>query len=501
MGTIPLVALSARPPEAPDILGSAAKAAQIGDLLGQNAMQPGQQQLQQQQIQSQQNTLQQQQQAMKDQGAITKAWQSWDGKDPNQLPSLVVQNGGSGQAAQQAVQHITETRQKAAQTARDEAATGASTLDQQIKQNDEYRGRIMSVINAPADQQHALWDQEITKEEQSGQVKPGEISHQYPGDEQAKVIANHFALGSVLSKEAIDQEAQARLARQEQQTAANQAQQRKDAEAVAAETRRHNKITESIQGGGTGGPGGGLSPEAMDQAAERYSTTGQLPPASRGVAGLAQSRAIINRAAELHPGQTLAANSAEYKANEASYKTVTGTLDTLSAFENSANKNMDQFLNLSKKLMDSGVPWLNTPIRNVNQNLAGNEWMPAINAARSVMDREIARVTNDPKLSGSLTDAARKEVSDLNPANATLPAIVHLTQTLRNDMANVHTSLAEQKKDIGTRLGLGGGAQGGGQSQAGAPSKPHNATHTGVGSVDKKKHWLDAQGHDLGLAE
>lgn len=37
----------------------------------------------------------------------------------------------------------------------------------------------------------------------------------------------------------------------------------------------------------------------------------------------------------------------------------------------------------------------------------------------------------------------------------------------------------------------------------GGPGKaaPKGATHTGVGSVDNKKHWLDAQGNDLGLAE
>jgi len=32
-------------------------------------------------------------------------------------------------------------------------------------------------------------------------------------------------------------------------------------------------------------------------------------------------------------------------------------------------------------------------------------------------------------------------------------------------------------------------------------SRPQNATHTGIGSADKKKHWLDAQGRDLGVAE
>lgn len=36
---------------------------------------------------------------------------------------------------------------------------------------------------------------------------------------------------------------------------------------------------------------------------------------------------------------------------------------------------------------------------------------------------------------------------------------------------------------------------------AASSMKPAGATHTGIGSVDKKKHWLDDQGKDLGLAE
>ena len=40
-----------------------------------------------------------------------------------------------------------------------------------------------------------------------------------------------------------------------------------------------------------------------------------------------------------------------------------------------------------------------------------------------------------------------------------------------------------------------GGNQGGGQEA------PKGATHTGIGSADKKKHWLDAKGKDLGVAE
>src|SRR5208283_1380599 len=56
----------------------------------------------------------------------------------------------------------------------------------------------------------------------------------------------------------------------------------------------------------------GMSLEAFDQAAEKYWTSGQLPPAGRGGPALAMNRAIMNRTAELHPEGSLAASSAEY---------------------------------------------------------------------------------------------------------------------------------------------------------------------------------------------
>ncbi len=197
---------------------------------------------------------------------------------------------------------------------------------------------------------------------------------------------------------------------------------------------------------------GGLDQEAIDQAAEKYYASGQLP-AGMGGSAVARNNAIMNRAGQLHPGATLAENSAAFKANQSSLTNITRTLDTLSAFENTAGKNLQQFLALAETIPDTGVPWLNTPVRSLNKNVVGDANMAAITAARDVALREIARVTNDPKLSGSLTDSARQEVAGLSPANATLPQIKAVAKVLMQDMANVHSSLDTQKADIQQRLG------------------------------------------------
>lgn len=204
---IPLVALGVHAPDPLQQAGAAMQLRSMGQQTAQQAaMAPGQLEQQQQQTQAGAMQLQQQQQAIKDQQAMTDAWKQWDGKDPNQLPQLVVNNGGSGQAAQQTVQHVIDVRQKAAQTAKDDAAANTDNATAKQKEADQYRGRTMAIVAAPADQQQDLWDKEVTAEETAGKIQPGEVSHTYPGNDKAKIIANHFALGSVLQKEAIDQQ-------------------------------------------------------------------------------------------------------------------------------------------------------------------------------------------------------------------------------------------------------------------------------------------------------
>jgi hypothetical protein len=198
-----------------------------------------------------------------------------------------------------------------------------------------------------------------------------------------------------------------------------------------------------------------LQPNAIDLPARNYLLTGQMPA---GMRSPGMSSMIMNRAAQMaleNPElANLAGNRAAYEANKKSYDNVTGTLDTLTAFENVGKKNLENFLNLAKGLPDTGQPWLNKPVREIDENIVGNQYLPAIRAAKSVALREIARITNDPKLKGVLTDSARQEVEGLVPDRATLPQIRNVANVLIQDVNNVHQAVAAQKADIGNRLGI-----------------------------------------------
>jgi hypothetical protein len=193
-----------------------------------------------------------------------------------------------------------------------------------------------------------------------------------------------------------------------------------------------------------------LSQAALDQAAQKYLDSGILPS---GMGMGAQRTAIQNRAAEIDPKATLARNTAVFKADSANLTKLQTTEGALSAFENAAGKNIKTFVDLTAKLPDTGVPWLNTPIRLLNDKLVGAEWMPAVNAARKIALREVARVTNDPGLRGQLTDTARKEVEDMASGNATIAQMKRVFPVLLGDMANVHSGLNEQIATVKAGIG------------------------------------------------
>lgn len=246
----------------------------------------------------------------------------------------------------------------------------------------------------------------------------------------------------------------------------------------------------------------GMTPEAFDQAAEKYYQTGTLPQIGRNAQGMALTRAIMNRTAELHQGESLAASSGIFKANQKSLQELQPKLDQVNAFENTALKNLDLFTGIAQKAVDSGLPILNAPLRAAASMLGGPD-QAAFNAARQVAVNEIAKVTSSPGLSGQLSDSARHEVEAFIPANATVGQVMRVASVLKQDMENRRQSYQEQIADIQKRIGGSQQQQGGDDQNKNTPvkTKPTGATHTGIGSVDKKKHWLDANQNDLGVAE
>jgi hypothetical protein len=196
-----------------------------------------------------------------------------------------------------------------------------------------------------------------------------------------------------------------------------------------------------------------LTPEGLDAAALMFSKTGQLP--ALGMGDKTTRKAIINRAAALTPGLDIASAKADYGANTATLTQLEKQRGAIGAFEQTATKNIDVFLTTAGKVVDTGSPLANTYVRMATGKLLGSPDQASYDAARQVAINEIAKITSNPTLAGTLSDSARKEVEAFNPAGATLKQTVSVMRLLKRDMQNRTGALDEQIGAIRGRIKLG----------------------------------------------
>jgi hypothetical protein len=444
--------------------------------------------------------LQQHQQALKDQQAMTAAMQEWDGKDFNALPGLMLKKGASAQAVMSTKSGILEQQQKLATLGKDQLANEA------IK-NDRFAQSVANVRTLPPDQQPQAFEAAKADAVKSGYMDPAHAQQLvYQGPKQLDLLEKSL-IGHKASLEAADKLAstantqaelpgkQADSAQKQRMAAANklamaqtpqayqslwgqlpanvaqsfptpdqwtpksraqilqagmtpeqvvttqQGAQRIAGEAAGrAETHRHNIASE-----------GSLTPEALTMAANQFATTGQMPQMGRDSA---TRKLIMNEAARLYPTLDAAGNAAAYKANSESLKALQKNFDQVTAFENTAGKNLDVFLNTAKKVVDFNSPLVNQPLRAIEGKLAGNPDQAAFSAARTTALTEIAKVLNSSNASGVLSDSARHEVEGLIGPDATLKQIYSAANILKQDMANRHEAYQDQINAIAKRTSL-----------------------------------------------
>jgi hypothetical protein len=195
-----------------------------------------------------------------------------------------------------------------------------------------------------------------------------------------------------------------------------------------------------------------LTPEAKDIVAHQFAMTGQLPPMGMGKAGAKVRTDIINRSAELYKGLDLPSQQAAFKANQGSLVKMQGQRDAIGSFEETALKNLDQFLATAQKVVDTGSPMINKPLRGISAAVLGTPELAAYNAARQTVIPEFAKILSNPTLAGQLTDSARKEVESLIGPDATLAQAVAVAKILKTDSANRRQSLDDQIAAIQKRI-------------------------------------------------
>lgn len=233
-----------------------------------------------------------------------------------------------------------------------------------------------------------------------------------------------------------------------------------------------------------------LTDQARDKMAEMFATTGQMPTLGQGKNAAQMRSVIINRAADLYPDVQFATNGAVFQANKASLGAIQKQFDAVNAFEETAGKNLDTFLKTAGKVVDTGSPWINKPLRAIDSKLLGSADQAAFNAARQTAVTEIGKVLSSASGNGVLSDSAREEVQHLIGPDATMKQIVAAARILKQDMGNRKESYQDQIGAIRKRIS--GKPEGEAKPVASYKQTATGANGHKIGSNDGET-WYDVQ--------
>jgi hypothetical protein len=205
-----------------------------------------------------------------------------------------------------------------------------------------------------------------------------------------------------------------------------------------------------------------LNPNTLKMLADLGRTAGPQAVPSFGFGrGAAQAKAqVFNEMASGETTPDLAAAKADYLADSESLKNITKMDDSVQAFKRTAGQNLDVFLNTAKKVIDTGSPLLNKPLRALDDKVLGSPDMAAFRTARQYAMTEFAKVIQNPNLTGVLSDDARKEIAHLAGEDATLPQLYEAAKIIKQDSENRSASNALQKQIIQGRIQRRGDAPG-----------------------------------------
>lgn len=142
---------------------------------------------------------------------------------------------------------------------------------------------------------------------------------------------------------------------------------------------------------------------------------------------------------------------ADTAANSAALTTLTKNHEAVVAFANTARDNAAIMKGVMKNLPDTGVTWLNKPVRDLATAL-GSKDMAAFTVLRQSVMTEYARTISQPSLTGVLSDTARKEVEKGLSDDATVDQLLTALDTFEKEAGNREKNMQTQIDGVRKRI-------------------------------------------------
>jgi len=215
-----------------------------------------------------------------------------------------------------------------------------------------------------------------------------------------------------------------------------------------------------FQGKSGGADNVDLTPEATTLAAEEYNRTGKMPALARSVNDM---KAIINRAAAMGtesgvtPAETVTGRQ-ELKAVVSANNQLTKDLAFIRPYVKLLDTNAAIAKDLAKKVVATDARLANRPLNWLRQNVGDNPDVAEFLAQTHFVVTEASRVLTNPRLTGQLTDTARKEMQGVLDGSMTLNAFNRVVDRIMSDSHNRVSAMESEASKLQTRLGGGKGA-------------------------------------------
>lgn len=135
------------------------------------------------------------------------------------------------------------------------------------------------------------------------------------------------------------------------------------------------------------------------------------------------------------PGEMLARQS-DVKSLEGALTVMQKQTALITAYEKTADQNLDRAISALSKIADTGSPIFNRPVRAVEDELLGKPQYAAFHAARQAASTEIAKVLSGSMGNGAVSDTQQAEARKTLSDNATLEQMMAAAKTLKAEMAS-----------------------------------------------------------------
>jgi hypothetical protein len=162
---------------------------------------------------------------------------------------------------------------------------------------------------------------------------------------------------------------------------------------------------------------------------------------------------------------------------------MTEMYSAVESFSKTAQMNGEKLIELAAKKDITGVPVIERWI-NMARTGVGDPGVTDFLAQLRIYKTEVARITQNPRLVGVLTDSSRRELDDILPQGANLQQIQHFVALANADAARRRQGIIDEIHDIRDRMS--------GQRNIGEPAEGTIATKPGSPPMVYRNHqWIN----------